>query len=208
LLMEYLKPYGFSLDEATDGFEALQKMHEKDYDLVLMDIPMPNMNGWETIHAIRNELNNHTVSVIAVSASIMKHETEKILNAFDGLIEKPVNKKQLISILKSFLNYSVQSPQQIDQKSDFKQFDINVLNYLKKSLLRKCQESTEVCNSGDMDKIGLFVNELEEIGKTAGFKPLKDYVTELKNAVDSFDIEKAEYLLKNFCRIKDTWDMK
>jgi len=205
LLMEYLKPYGFFIAQASDGLEAIQKMREHHFDLVLMDIPLPKMNGWETIHAIRNELHNHDVSVIAVSASVMKHESEKILENFDALIEKPINKKDLINTLKSFLHYSVESLQQDYIPSETPEIDDTTMTYLKQSLNGKCKESLDVFHSGDMDKIGSFVEVLNKIGENTEFKPLKEYALNLKDAVNSFDIERAEYLLQNYCQIQDTW---
>ena len=54
-LKDALPMYGYNVDIATDGLEALKKLSGEDanYDLVLLDVMMPNMDGWDTLKAIR-----------------------------------------------------------------------------------------------------------------------------------------------------------
>jgi len=110
LLHEVLSVYPFQIDEASDGAIAIEKIQERAYDLVLMDIRMPNMDGWEAIRIIRDEL-HQSVPVIAVTASVMKHDYTKLAAVFDTILEKPINRHALVSTIAQFLPsvYDVES---------------------------------------------------------------------------------------------------
>jgi|GEM_PF-1618156 len=83
--------YGISADVAEDGVQAIQKLQNDDYDLILMDIEMPNMNGYETAQMIRNELKLN-VYIIAMTANAMAGEREKcIAYGMNAYIPKPVS---------------------------------------------------------------------------------------------------------------------
>ena len=69
-LSDALPMYGYEVVTATDGIRALQIL-SKDYDninLVLLDVMMPNMNGWDTLKAIRNNKKTKTLPVIMITA--------------------------------------------------------------------------------------------------------------------------------------------
>jgi CheY-like chemotaxis protein len=91
------------LDEAENGEQVLNKIKEKGYDLILMDIQMPIMNGFECVKRIREleKLNSiHTTKhtpIIAISAFTMPHEImEGKETGLDGFIIKPINEHHLI----------------------------------------------------------------------------------------------------------------
>lgn len=205
LLIEYLKEYHFILDEASDLNETLEKIALNEYDLVLMDVNLTDMTDWDTLERIRHELHKRSAHLIAVSASVMKHELDTIVDHFDALIEKPVHKHQLIKILKQFLN-PLEAPikSNVSDHIDI-EIDHSLSEKLKNSLIGKCELSLEAYHSGDMEKIGEFVRLLNDIAQSIEFKPLMVYTNDLNNAVQSFDIEKVEYLLQNYCQIQKNW---
>ncbi|WP_145406752.1 response regulator, partial [Staphylococcus aureus] len=73
-------------------------------DVVLMDIMMPNMDGYETMSKIRNELNMTELPIIALTAKAMKNDRDKCLEAgASDYISKPLNLDQLFSVLRVWL---------------------------------------------------------------------------------------------------------
>ncbi|WP_195986611.1 response regulator transcription factor [Clostridium sp. D53t1_180928_C8] len=97
----YLRNEGINVIKAYDGLEALEALMEKDIQLILMDIMMPNMDGLRTTMKIRQEKN---IPIILISAK--SEDTDKILGlnmGADDYITKPFNPLELIARVKSQL---------------------------------------------------------------------------------------------------------
>ncbi|HHY74320.1 MAG TPA: response regulator [Bacillus bacterium] len=90
---------------AENGKEALEILqHQSDIDLVLMDIMMPVMNGYEAIKAIRKIEGFEHLPIIALTAKAMKHDREKCLDAgASDYISKPVHIEQLLSLIRVWI---------------------------------------------------------------------------------------------------------
>lgn len=104
-LMEHLlNEWNLSFDMANNGNEALEKLKQSDYDLVLMDIQMPEMDGYSATRRIRTEL-GLDVPVIAMTAHALAGEREKCLSSgMNEYISKPVNEKELYELINRFAN--------------------------------------------------------------------------------------------------------
>lgn len=90
---------------AHDGLEALQCAEQQAFDLILMDIRMPKMDGYETLKSIRSSenINSHT-PIIALSAHISPHEYEELARfGFNDFLTKPIIKNALITIIKKWI---------------------------------------------------------------------------------------------------------
>ena len=93
------------VDEAVNGAEALTKIEETKYDLILMDIQMPVMDGTEALVAIKKKYGD-TIPVIALTASAFKSEVNHILNlGFSDCITKPIDQKSLQHRLCDFFDH-------------------------------------------------------------------------------------------------------
>lgn len=101
-LEEVLNRTGAKVIWAKNGIEAVQKYKENKVDLVLMDLKMPEMNGYESMQLLK-EFKGKT-RIIAQTAFAMSGEREEILEAgFDGYISKPIKISELLKLLeKSF----------------------------------------------------------------------------------------------------------
>ena len=96
LLRTVLEQQGYRVDEAADGEEALRLLRDQTPDLVLMDLQIPARNGYDVIREIRKEPRLQKVPVVAVTASAMQGDRERVLAAgFTGYIAKPVSLVQL-----------------------------------------------------------------------------------------------------------------
>lgn len=95
LLLHFSRKFGFDIEFADNGRIGIDKLQEKNYDLVLMDIQMPEMDGYEATRTIRNELKSN-IPIIAITAHAMSGEREKCLNAgMNDFISKPFEPKDL-----------------------------------------------------------------------------------------------------------------
>jgi signal transduction histidine kinase/DNA-binding response OmpR family regulator/CHASE3 domain sensor protein len=104
-LTKALEMYKMNVIAAVDGKDALAKLKEnKSIDLVLMDMMMPEMDGYESTTAIRKEKRFKDLPVIAVTAKAMMGDREKCINAgASDYITKPVDIDQLLSLLRVWL---------------------------------------------------------------------------------------------------------
>ena len=101
---ELLKGVGYSVDIANNGEEALQKIGLEQYDLVLMDIHMPVMDGLTATRMIRKNEEFSHLPIIAMTANAMQTDKEKSLNnGLDDHITKPISPEVLYSTLDKWL---------------------------------------------------------------------------------------------------------
>jgi HAMP domain-containing protein/CheY-like chemotaxis protein/signal transduction histidine kinase len=104
-LTSVLEDHGMLVDFVENGRDALSKLDQKtDYDLVLMDIMMPEMDGFETTAAIRKDDRFKTLPIIALTAKAMKGDRERCIAAgASDYITKPVDTEQLLSLMRVWL---------------------------------------------------------------------------------------------------------
>ena len=100
---QILKPYQFDVVLAESGFEALELMESKTFDLILMDIMMPKMNGIETLRRLK-EIDGFDIPVVALTADAIEGTDEKYLKAgFHAYLSKPIDRAELDRVLRKFL---------------------------------------------------------------------------------------------------------
>ncbi len=103
LLKKIFQKWSNIPDFARDGYEALVKVSANNYDLILMDIHMPLLDGYETTMKIRelSDKEKSTVPIIALTASVSNNLSDKIREAgMNGYLSKPYNPKELYSKLR------------------------------------------------------------------------------------------------------------
>jgi CheY-like chemotaxis protein len=94
--LQILKRLGYRADVAANGIEVLQALERQDYDLVLMDVRMPEMNGLEAARIIRQRWPDSGPTIIAVTAYALEGDRAKCLEAgMDDYISKPVRIEDL-----------------------------------------------------------------------------------------------------------------
>ena len=100
--LRLLEKYGHSVTVAPDGRKALLALEQQLFDLVLMDIQMPEMNGWEATQAIREkekETGQH-IPIVAMTAHAMKGDEERCIAAgMDSYLAKPIRTQELLAVL-------------------------------------------------------------------------------------------------------------
>jgi CheY-like chemotaxis protein len=105
-LASVLERRGMRVLTAGTGFEAIDMLEQKeDVAIVLMDIMMPEMDGYQTMQAIRQKPGLRRLPIIALTAKAMKGDREKCLDAgASDYLAKPVNTEQLLSALRMWLH--------------------------------------------------------------------------------------------------------
>jgi hypothetical protein len=101
MMAAYLEKSSFTFDMAENGLEGVEKALQQNYDMVLMDIQMPKMDGFEAIKYLREK--NYDGPVVAVTAHAMKGYRERCLsNGFDDYLCKPLSWTALKDVLNKF----------------------------------------------------------------------------------------------------------
>lgn len=97
LVRRILESQGYALIEAEDGERGLEMLREEGPPLVLLDIGLPTIDGWEVLSHIRADPELERTSVIAITASATREDRERFLNAGgDDYIPKPIEMSELI----------------------------------------------------------------------------------------------------------------
>ncbi len=104
-ILEFL---GCKIDTASNGYDAINLYQTNDYDLIFMDIKMPEISGYETSQLIRDlekkSLLNRRTPIIATTASTTQKDKEKcLIYDMDGYISKPLNINNIEKILEDFV---------------------------------------------------------------------------------------------------------
>ncbi len=104
LLVDVLSHQGYDVaetDNAEDGLEVVRKRHPA---LVLMDIHLPGMSGLDALRVLRAEEGIKATKILAVTASVMGNDRDKIKAAgFDGFEPKPINLKTFLTTIKNII---------------------------------------------------------------------------------------------------------
>ncbi len=110
---EMLAGTGLVIDVAVNGLEAVKAVKEADYDVVLMDVQMPEMDGYAATAAIREHLAGKPLPIIAMTAHAMTGDREKCLTAgMDDYITKPIDRRHLMATLAQWLHGAPSAPAQ------------------------------------------------------------------------------------------------
>jgi len=110
IAMRYLEKAGFSVADATNGIEAFEKAKAHDYDLILMDVSMPEMDGLQASDQIR-ALGGHNakVPIIALTAHAMAGDRDMCLAAgMNDYLNKPLNYRTLVDALEKWLHVAAE----------------------------------------------------------------------------------------------------
>ncbi|UCG66426.1 MAG: response regulator [Deltaproteobacteria bacterium] len=104
MVVKALKFNGYQVVEAVDGEEAIEKAKAEDPDLILLDIFLPKMDGYEATRRLKGDTSLRNIPIIALTAHAMKGSMEEALAVgCDGYISKPIDVRELPKQIQHFL---------------------------------------------------------------------------------------------------------
>ncbi len=104
-MQDYLQFHGFRVNVASNGYEVIEQALAHKPNLIIMDIQMPGLNGFEATHRLRLEPSMADIPIIALTALAMAGDRERCLSAgANAYYSKPISLKQVMEIIRQFLS--------------------------------------------------------------------------------------------------------
>ncbi len=184
--------------EAANGIEAVNMMKEHAIDLVLMDIRMPEMDGYTAAREIRSFSD---VPIVALTASVMEDEYERSKREhFMGYLRKPVLRSELFEMLARFLPHTTlhetsQSKEEITLTEPALEALPQILEVLDGPVSAQLALARERNNFSDIEA---FAKEVAKVAETYDVAVLREYAAELFELIGAFDIGGISLKLKAF----------
>ncbi|MCB2428110.1 transporter substrate-binding domain-containing protein [Methylophaga pinxianii] len=199
LIRQHFINSNIQTSEADNGQLAVEFVKNHPVDLVLMDIRMPVMDGYEAAQRIK--MLKPDLPVVALTASVMKdaYEQDK-LQHFDAYLRKPVLRNELFHALSVFLPYQTvdvpvnTTPQQDWSKLDKQQL-LSIFNHFQTEMDEAWHKAIQ---SNSMTDIKRFAHEIAKLATQYQVETLDRYASQLLERIDAFDIEGMQILLKQF----------
>jgi signal transduction histidine kinase/CheY-like chemotaxis protein len=187
LMKTLLDDFGFDRDIAANGKIAIQKMAEKTYDIILMDLQMPEMNGFEATEYIRNTMHS-TIPIIALTADVTTVDLDKCKAAgMNDYIAKPVDERLLYSKITDLLKLNKVVSNDLTknigwvEKTGNKSINLDYLTKRTKSDPKLMIEMISLF----IEQTPLLINIIKESHKTADWESLQAAVHKM---IPSFNI--------------------
>jgi two-component system cell cycle response regulator DivK len=103
IVVKVLSVEGYQVVEATDGIEALAQARAERPDLILMDLALPNMDGWEATRQLKGNAETRSIPVVALTAVAMRGDEEQARAAgCDDYIPKPARPAAIRAVVKKY----------------------------------------------------------------------------------------------------------
>jgi signal transduction histidine kinase/DNA-binding NarL/FixJ family response regulator/HAMP domain-containing protein len=219
LVFGLLERANVRLMQAVDGRTAVDTALANPPDLILMDLLMPDMDGYEATRLLKANPQTKQIPVIALTASAMKEDTDTIASLCDGYLRKPVSKQELISELMKFLPYTrnaAHSTTATDEEVLNAASENNghgtatvipatALANLPALLTALRGEPSEQWNAlrrtFNNKQAKVFADGMKRLGAEYSVGFLTEYGTRLESYVQSFDMEKIPTHLEKFSEI-------
>ena len=204
LLVKIFEKSAIRVLTARDGEEAVALFEQAHPDLVLMDLRMPRMDGYEATRRIK-EIAPKT-PVIALTASVMRRDRQRDL-LFDGFLGKPIERSALLSLLGRFLPYRSSSP---DATSETHTLEWDPTSQSRFESMPPSDRSEltsayrRAIGSNAIHDIEAFAKTLQRLGERYAIAPFRELAADLDAALASFDITRMEQLLKAYGKIATT----
>ena len=184
-LKKVLESHNFVVDTAMSGQEALKKILRQSYQLIILDVQMPEMGGIEATKIIRDQL-KITTPIIALTANAFKSEIDKCKEAgMNDYVTKPFEESVLIETLARYTVNKDILPDIITEKKDtVKLYDLNILNTMSKGNNEFVQKMISIFISQTEDVI----DKVEEAIISEDFPLVSQLIHKIKPSIESMGI--------------------
>jgi len=172
-----IEKLGYKVDDAPNGQEAIQMMSKKSYDVVLMDVQMPKMNGIDATKIIRDPSSNvkrHDVPIIAMTAHVMESDKARCIESgMNDFISKPFHPDGLVQIIEKHCGIKMDTPEPAIRNDDATRSQL----FDKQAFLNRIDGDTTLYQK----LVEMFLREIPE------------HLTQIQTAIQNKDASKIEF---------------
>ncbi|MBI9033919.1 MAG: cache domain-containing protein [Bacteroidales bacterium] len=210
VLRGFMKNYNLIFIEAENGEQAVKLAKEFLPNLILMDLKMPVMDGFEASKQLKETEATHNIPIIAISASVLNFDRERAFKLCNSYLKKPLQKKDLILEIKKYLEFSILENEVEMDQTDYNIF-INTRMISNKHLLDELSSIADECYSLyeniPFDEIKVFANNLIEIARQHNEENLVQWAEHLLNASINHDLERTKIGLRSLYQLIENKDI-
>ena len=215
LLKSYLEKMNLEIIEAENGKEAIELTEKNDINLILLDMEMDVMDGYETARLLKNSPETRHIPIIATTASVMVFNRKKMVESgCDAILEKPIAKSDFLELLQRYLPWKRLTT--VDTTSDNPTAQINPLPdtalylhgqkenailFLNDYNMLLAEQYITVRETSVMDEIAAFARETGSLAEKYGLEFLVTWSKNCKEWADNFDVNKVILSLEKFEQI-------
>jgi predicted ATPase/signal transduction histidine kinase/CheY-like chemotaxis protein/tRNA A-37 threonylcarbamoyl transferase component Bud32 len=207
LIIEYLRPHGINIIEARNGQESVDAFDRNIIHLVILDMKMPIMDGFEAAIIIKEKSITGKVPIIALTADTSKTAKDRALECgCEAFLLKPVSKKTILNALMGFLDHTItKHPENIETVAeseggidcDFEKRD-DIIYELKRL---KHDKWEAISQTMILSQIGRFAADIEGIGKKYNSSSIEAWGTALRTNANHFDKSKVQLMMRQYPKL-------
>ncbi|MDN4502774.1 7TM diverse intracellular signaling domain-containing protein [Alteromonadaceae bacterium BrNp21-10] len=191
LISTWLKPSPILLSSSLSGQDAFTRCEKEEFDLILMDVQMPNMDGLQASQLIRQTELNSGTPIVAVTAHAFKEEQERLLaSGMDDYLPKPIDLTALIELIQRWCHIPEQpQPQTIDWQSALEQSNENpqLANDMLEAFIQQLpdlqQEINKHAAQSDIDGLKSSIHKLHGVCCYTGVPKLQEICHDIEVAL-------------------------
>lgn len=189
-----LETTGVIITEAENGLEAIECLKQQEYDLILMDVQMPVMDGLEAAAKIRKDINK-TIPIIALTANAIKGESDRCRAAgMNDFLSKPFEEEELIQMLCHWLESgSIESKSNKQALQTKRLYDLSSLNRISQGNTAFLKKMVTLFN----EQVPKSVQEMKDALQQKDFTKLRSIAHKIKPAIDNMGIAALHQVIRD-----------
>ncbi|GAB6042701.1 ATP-binding protein [Endothiovibrio diazotrophicus] len=206
LIRVLLEESGATVVTAEDGREALEAAARHRPALILMDLKMPGMDGYEAVHRLRADPQLAGIPVVAVTASVNETERARIGHTgFDGQLHKPLIREEVHHLLRHFLPHHMESGDAEEEEPADDTLPAATAARLPELLaeLDALRQELPGRGGGNLAQLRELSRKFQRLAERYPAPPLQRYANQLSDALAGFDIERIERTLGRLPRLTE-----
>jgi PAS domain S-box-containing protein len=199
----YLKQIELRVIEAENGLDAINIINNHKPDIILLDMKMPVLDGYETTRILKSNTNTKSIPIVALTASAMTKESDKIRSLCNGYLRKPISMIEIIEELKKHIPYTSQEIGTKIIENEIVLLEDNLTSD-ETEKLKDCVQSYLLENfilikqKLSINNINKFAHLIKTEGSKISYNNFIEFGEELENAANSFNINKINQLIEIF----------
>ncbi|MDJ0729585.1 MAG: ATP-binding protein [Crocosphaera sp.] len=202
LLIGYFTDTHHTILLANDGQEALEQVNNNKIDLILMDLRMPNMDGYKASQILKQQAKTQAIPIVILTASSQDKDKKKSKTMSQGFLTKPISRLQLLLTLKKLFPFTEIEPITTVAKENIPKVPLTPIPTPPKLLEKLHQEEEKVWHNLRKTMITKdlrqFAQRLQKWGEDYHCQMLIDYAKRLENQRQEFDSENLAKTVESF----------